>query len=313
MTHQQKIMLGVLALLATLTETSKATVLNFAKNEFGSVPVNNEDLTVPYGSNVTAGNFIGAIDGGEGFTPNIALAWAPTGGFIPGEPDIDILELHSAATFTGAGLTVPVLQLDVDASNHNVLPEHPTVDFIPETGWAVKIHEFRYGNATDQGASETPHPWTFRILELPSLTEVDSFTTDALGPGDGGIATFDFTGTVGVSYRMLFDDGDLNDTSSAAHNPRTGIDNIRFSQTQGTVGTPGDFDGDDDVDGRDFLVWQRGGSPAPLSTGDLATWQGAYGAPLVAAVSVPEPTSGILLLASLALVGARDAGRNRRS
>lgn len=311
MTHRRKILLGTLALLTTFAGTASATVLNFALNEFGSVPVNNEDLTIPYGSNVTAGNFIGATAGAEGFTPNITLTWAPTGGFTPFEPDIDILELHSAGTFTGAGLTVPVLQLDVDASNHTVLPEHPTVDFVPEAGWAVKIHEFRYGNATDQGAVETPHPWTFRILELPSLTEVDSFTTAALGPGNGGIATFDFTGTPGVSYRMLFDDGDLSCTSSACHNPRTGIDDIRFSQV--AAGTPGDFDGDDDADGRDFLVWQRGGSPTPFSAGDLATWQGAYGAPLVAAVSVPEPTAGMLLISTLALVAVRGAGRKRRS
>ena len=30
---------------------------------------------------------------------------------------------------------------------------------------------------------------------------------------------------------------------------------------------PGDFDFDFDVDGGDFLIWQRGGSPSPLSAG----------------------------------------------
>ncbi|TWU30014.1 beta strand repeat-containing protein [Bythopirellula polymerisocia] len=55
---------------------------------------------------------------------------------------------------------------------------------------------------------------------------------------------------------------------------------------------PGDFDFDGDVDGRDFLIWQRGGSPAPLSAGDLTDWQANYGAPLTAAASaVPEPVS----------------------
>jgi hypothetical protein len=39
----------------------------------------------------------------------------------------------------------------------------------------------------------------------------------------------------------------------------------------------GDFDGDGDVDGRDFLRWQRGNSPNPLSSGDLALWQEQYG------------------------------------
>jgi hypothetical protein len=49
----------------------------------------------------------------------------------------------------------------------------------------------------------------------------------------------------------------------------------------------GDFDADGDVDGRDFLVWQR--NPA---VGDLADWQANYGAgALSASTAVPEPES----------------------
>jgi len=65
-----------------------------------------------------------------------------------------------------------------------------------------------------------------------------------------------------------------------------------------------DFDEDGDVDGFDFLTWQRGGSPTPLSSGDLSDWQTNYGtvAPLSAASAVvPEPHT--LLLASLASMG----------
>ncbi len=41
----------------------------------------------------------------------------------------------------------------------------------------------------------------------------------------------------------------------------------------------GNFDGDvpNDVDGNDFLTWQRGNSPTPGSSADLATWQSNYG------------------------------------
>ncbi len=57
----------------------------------------------------------------------------------------------------------------------------------------------------------------------------------------------------------------------------------------------GDFDYDGDVDGRDFLAWQRGRSPLPLSASDLATWQGDYSSPFTANIAVPEP-SGVILL-----------------
>lgn len=56
---------------------------------------------------------------------------------------------------------------------------------------------------------------------------------------------------------------------------------------------PGDFDGDGDVDGTDFLTWQK--NPA---VGSLTDWQNNYGlGSLAAATAVPEPTS--LMLAGL--------------
>jgi hypothetical protein len=72
-------------------------------------------------------------------------------------------------------------------------------------------------------------------------------------------------------------------------------------------GTPGDFDEDGDVDGRDFLQWQRGESPTPFSAGDLTDWQTNYGASGLAAVTaVPEPGSLMLVgAASLVLLSRR--------
>jgi hypothetical protein len=64
----------------------------------------------------------------------------------------------------------------------------------------------------------------------------------------------------------------------------------------------GDFDIDGDVDGRDFLKWQRGESPDPLSADDLAIWQEQYGTtpPLSATIAVPEPGLGAAILGSFA-------------
>jgi hypothetical protein len=75
-----------------------------------------------------------------------------------------------------------------------------------------------------------------------------------------------------------------------------------------TAGLEGDFDNDGDVDGRDFLRWQRGQSPNPLSASDLAAWQTNYGASgLVAAVAtVPEPHAVALLCCGImGLVGLK--------
>jgi hypothetical protein len=67
------------------------------------------------------------------------------------------------------------------------------------------------------------------------------------------------------------------------------------------LATPGDFDFDGDVDGRDFLVWQR--NP---SVGDLADWQSNYGVGSLTANStaVPEPGSLILFFALVAGISA---------
>jgi len=61
----------------------------------------------------------------------------------------------------------------------------------------------------------------------------------------------------------------------------------------------GDFDTDFDVDGADFLQWQRGGSPNPLSSSDLTNWGKNFGnsanLPSIAH-AIPEPATGVLLV-----------------
>lgn len=64
-----------------------------------------------------------------------------------------------------------------------------------------------------------------------------------------------------------------------------------------------DFDSDGDADGYDFLAWQRGRSPNPLSPSDLALWEANYGtvAPLTPTSStVPEPSAWMLCAFGLA-------------
>ena len=61
---------------------------------------------------------------------------------------------------------------------------------------------------------------------------------------------------------------------------------------------PGDFDNDFDVDGADFLAWQRN-----TGLGSLSDWESKYGSgTLAAATTVPEPATWLLLLIGLGSV-----------
>lgn len=75
---------------------------------------------------------------------------------------------------------------------------------------------------------------------------------------------------------------------------------------QFVYGLKADFDDDTDIDGADFLAWQR--NPG---LGNLADWQANYGSnsPTVSATTVPEPTSA--LLSFLALVAAASVRLSR--
>ena len=83
---------------------------------------------------------------------------------------------------------------------------------------------------------------------------------------------------------------------------RAALDAVRLENLPTGGFLDGDFDEDGDVDGGDFLIWQRGGSPNPLSASDLADWQANYGVgPLVAtSFAVPEPASAVLLILAAA-------------
>ena len=110
----------------------------------------------------------------------------------------------------------------------------------------------------------------------------------------GGIGALSLTGTgiAGLSLALSGDGTDLLLT--------------------GGVGVPGDFDGDLDVDGDDFLFWQRNVGDAP----NLALWQANYGTGGLAAgvQAVPEPSSVVLLAGFAGLAGvARRRGHVAKS
>lgn len=70
---------------------------------------------------------------------------------------------------------------------------------------------------------------------------------------------------------------------------------------------PGDFDGDGDVDGADFIFWQRSGQ----SAAELAEWQNNYWANSEGSIVtiVPEPSSVAMLLGLSACLAAKTGRR----
>lgn len=102
------------------------------------------------------------------------------------------------------------------------------------------------------------------------------------------------------SYRMVFPSLREDEVNGAMQ-----IAGIQFFDD--SVAGDGDFNNDGQVDGRDFLVWQR--NP---SIGSLADWQNNYGSGggLSAAVAIPEPATLAMVL-GVALAGLVARGRSR--
>ena len=115
----------------------------------------------------------------------------------------------------------------------------------------------------------------------------DKTDTDpnALPDGDFGVDT---DGNISIFYADFF--------TSITSKPELTfgiVDNVVVAEA-----IPGDFDFDGDVDGGDFLRWQRG-SGTTYDAADLTLWENNYGfvAPLSASsAAVPEPTSVALLI-----------------
>jgi hypothetical protein len=103
------------------------------------------------------------------------------------------------------------------------------------------------------------------------------------------------------------------------------IDNVRVEAIVAAQDNA-DFDGDGDVDGADFLTWQRGlGEPGDRADGnanpgvdgvvnaaDLAIWKAQFGTGSTAATAIPEPAALGLGMLAFGLAAACGKPRRRR-
>ena len=85
------------------------------------------------------------------------------------------------------------------------------------------------------------------------------------------LSVFSVAQAAEYSYTFV-DTGQIKYFNSSGHGSQGDAVHIyNFVLAVHTVPEPDDFDGDEDVDGADFLAWQRGESPNLLSQSDLAS------------------------------------------
>lgn len=141
-------------------------------------------------------------------------------------------------------------------------------------------------------------------LSLDGSLDLDVSNSFALTAGDS-FQIIDVTGTTSGTFAGLPDGALVGNFGGVDlfidYDAGDGNDVALF-----TTGLPGDFDFDNDVDGADFLVWQR-----DPNVGLLSDWEANYGTvlppPIVsAAKAVPEPSAlALVLLTAISLASRR--------
>ena len=234
----------VLSGLITAIMPANASTLTFDTGQ-----ANNQDLSLTFGSNLSADISGANVDNGA--TANIGLSWAPSP---------DVWEVHGSAgvwdTLDPTAGIVDVVQLDV-----NDAASDPTVTFSVDAGSRLRLNSLDIGQSSDKGP--TSNAWTISISEVGG-SEVLSHTTAALGANDTEAVAFNFVGKEGTDYVLRFDDGGEDAFSTA-------IDNLSFNQLDGSnlIFNPGndlaldngEISGWEEIDGSNWTL--RSADPAP--------------------------------------------------
>ena len=157
----------------------------------------------------------------------------------------------------------------------------------------------------DAGLIQVPH-WTDWSIETNANDLIDFGTRDLNGEGYLIASNYDDTSTLvtftldnlgytPVEIRDFFTDAIVATLTGNQFDITIPANGSGVYRLVAPASNPGDFDGDLDVDGDDFLLWQRGGV-----SGTLAEWQTNYGtiySSLASTEAIPEPSTALLLLA----------------
>ncbi|QDS98479.1 family 16 glycosylhydrolase [Adhaeretor mobilis] len=266
----------------------------------------------------TSPNLSGAVFEDDFSEPTIDLVWNTGQGFSLDNTNENVTLSTNGSGWGAGGDNAGILNSKVGYASFTVAADGSTPiggNFqIGNTKFSDSAHAIARFSLADEGAGtyeliwnnsgtaedfETPSGWSgnvagnryFWIVDGDATNVHSGFTASA-----GQVSLGDAAGAFGF--------WSANSASGAV------IDDFILYDTLTPLPVTGDFDNDGDVDGADFLEWQRSiGTPTALSA-----WQAEYGdgGPSVAsAANVPEPST--LGMSSLALlVCLSGAGRSSR-
>ncbi|QEG36440.1 pectate lyase family protein [Bythopirellula goksoeyrii] len=295
----------------------------------GDAQVNENGGTSAISSGDGTGNALNALwDGASGSKNQAILLKFDLSEIAPGTVKEAVLELTAAEAVVGTH-TFKVYGLEHDGDDWDW--DESTVDFADAPGLAFDGNSRTLGIDPRYTADGEPSEKDNFPLDTPGVYSLGEFSIDSLVAGE--TASFEGLNLAVMLNLAAYYEGSPHAglvTLILEQTNATGTNDATFFSHEGdallaprlildaTLATPtvvenADFDGDGDVDGRDFLIWQRGaGSVGSPSTGDangdgnvdaidLGVWQDQYGPTNlgVAAQVVPEPTGMTLMVINL--------------
>jgi len=160
-----------------------------------------------------------------------------------------------------------------------------------------------YAQTSVGGMTPPNGTMTFYVNSVAVFTDENTNFNDFLGPTSETFLDIAGNGSSGVFDGNIDSVFVFDEVLTQAQ-----IQGLQLSLPEPAI--PGDFDTDEDVDGADFLAWQR-----DSTVGSLSDWEGNFGAAQAASASqaVPEPTSAALsILAVISLLAGRRQSRSLR-
>lgn len=136
------------------------------------------------------------------------------------------------------------------------------------------------------------HSLGYNIIGTGITSAFSSATHDSFGIADPGLGILTNNGGPTFTHELLAGSPAINAGDPAAvagtggvpefdqrgeERVRNGRIDVGAVESDYSPSVSGDFDGNGFVNGLDFLAWQRGESPDPLSSGDLGDWETNFG------------------------------------